>query len=510
MRCSAKQSGIFLCLGIVLALHLGPLFASLQVQAAVFSREVSVSAGPNVSAPVAGQAPGLLPPRKKSESLAVTTVPYGGVAAIRVDGDTVDFQVKHPNFFLLRLEGCKGRTLTFHTQGTGFWPTLLPVYTYDADFQNPRTMNCGLGAQFYLSETIATDWQRVAKAQWSAEAGFEFQITFDQDHAVIASRAPYSPEYLDRFVHSVRGKGRGVLHALAETTGGRSLYLLEFCRPGVGVGRKPTVLMYAREHADEHDGSWVVQGAAEWLLSGDREAESLLDQINVLLIPLLDPEGADKGDFDRMTDSFWPSKEDAKPESHAVANWLKWNWIDRGERLDFAISLHNVQSGEGPALFVPQVDRAREREIGEFNSLLKTLVGKKYMLDHPQEMGKSPFRLSGYCQDHYGSLALCYEINSQSPQKKLSINEMGMMGRALLQVAAQYGRAPAGARSRAIVDIALRTRAAALAAGGNIPGVTDDRRFPAMLIELSARAPKPASADETGRLGPVLPKKETP
>jgi hypothetical protein len=429
-------------------------------------------------------------------SLKVTTAPWSGVARIKVEGDVVHFQTKHPNFFHLELEGCKGRTVTFHTQGTNYWATLLPVYSYDEDVQDPRRMNCGMGASFYLPDSTAVEWRRAASARWTKEQGFEFQITFEQDRAVVASRVPYTPEYLERFVHSVRAGEKAVLHRLVYTQGGQSLYLLEFRRPGAGKVPRPTVLMYAREHANEHDGSWVVQGAMEWLLSDDLAAKRLLGQVNVLLLPVLDPEGAAKGDFDRMTDSFWPAESVATPEANAVANWLKWDWIDRGERLDLTISVHNVQSGEGPTLFVPQVALAREKEIAQFNAMLRAAVGEKFMRDRPQQRGKSPFRLGGYCLDHYGPLALCYEINSQSPQKKLSLNEMGLVGKAMLEVACQYLRTPAGARSRSVVDSSLRTRAQSLAAGGNIPGVSNTRFFPAMLIELSARAPKTAIPDK--------------
>jgi hypothetical protein len=432
----------------------------------------------------------------KEGVLKVTTYPWAGVTAVRVDNDVVTFQTKHPNFFCLELEGCKGRTITFRTKGTISWKTLLPVYSYEEDVQNPRRMNCGMGASFYLSETSPFAWRRVDNVRWSKEQGFEFQVTFEQDRAVLASRVPYTPEYLERFVHSVRAGEKAVLHRLVYTQGGQSLYLLEFRRPGAGKVPRPTVLMYAREHANEHDGSWVVQGAMEWLLSDDPAAKRLLGQVNVLLLPILDPEGAARGDFDRMTDSFWPAESVATPEANAVANWLKWDWIDCGERLDLTISVHNVQSGEGPALFVPQVALAREKEIAQFNSMLRAAVGEKFMRDRPQQRGKSPFRLGGYCLDHYGSLALCYEINSQSPQKKLSLNEMGLVGKAMLEVACQYLRTPAGARSRSVVDSSLRTRAQSLSAGGNIPGVSNTRFFPAMLIELSARAPKTAIPDK--------------
>ena len=425
------------------------------------------------------------------ELVCDSNLPGSGVTSVSIKGTTVRFELSNPNFFMLRLKGCKGKTVVFQTPGTKQWVSLRPLYTYEMDFQNPLHLNCGLGASFYLPQETPAAWKHVDKSAWDKKKGFEFQVAFEKDEAIVASRVPYLPEYLESFVLSVRSHGRLEMHRLMYTAGGRSLYLLKTLRPeGEPATRRPTVLMYAREHANEHDGSWVVQGAMEWMLSDDPNAARIAREMNILLMPVMDPDGAAAGAFDRITDSFWPAEKVESPEARKIAEWLKWNWIDAGEEIDLVIDLHSVQSGEGPALFVPRGDPRREKEISGFNKLMQARVAPGDMDTRFHSEGNSPFRLVGYCQDAYGSVPLCYEVNSQSPKKKLTVAEMGGLGKAFLETAEQYFYSMDGMKTRAGVKTHLEKRAEILAAGGNIPGVSNNPGSNPMLIELSAQAPK--------------------
>ncbi len=405
---------------------------------------------------------------------------------------------------MLHVTGCKGKTVVFQTTGTKYWDTLRPVYTDEMDFQNPLRLSCGLGARFYLPQESPAEWKRVTKAKWDKKTGYEFQITFEKDEAIIASRVPYLPDYLGQFLHSVRGLGRMELCRLTYTNGGRGLYLLNASKPlKEGEPRRPTVLMYAREHANEHDGSWVVQGALEWLLSDDPNAARITREMNVLLMPILDADGAAESAFDRITDSFWAANTVESPEAKALAYWLKWNWIDAGQELDLVIDLHSVQSGEGPALFVPKGDPRREKEIDFFNGLLQSRLGVSWMDTRIRSQGKSPARLVGYCQDSYGSIPLCYEVNSQSPKNKLTISELGSMGKSILETADRYFHSPVGSITRTAVKAHLENRAKVLAAGGNIPGVENFQYVDPILIELSAQVHKLKTTVTTNPVSPT-------
>jgi murein tripeptide amidase MpaA len=55
----------------------------------------------------------------------------------------------------------------------------------------------------------------------------------------------------------------------------------------------------AWSHADEHDSSWVAQGVIEYLLGPKNgrphpDAQAIRQRFTVLVLPLLDPDGAVK------------------------------------------------------------------------------------------------------------------------------------------------------------------------------------------------------------------------
>ena len=77
--------------------------------------------------------------------------------------------------------------------------------------------------------------------------------------------------------------------------------------------QNPCVLIYAGEHADEHDAMWAAQGAIEYLLSDGTEAKQLRDQFTFLVIPMLDPDAAVAGKHEGFIASFLLKKEPLKP-----------------------------------------------------------------------------------------------------------------------------------------------------------------------------------------------------
>ena len=84
------------------------------------------------------------------------------------------------------------------------------------------------------------------------------------------------------------------------------------------------ILFYAaREHADEHDSSWVVAGALERVIADDVLAKDLRGRFTFLFIPILDMDAATKWHSARIViATAFDAQDDATPESIAYARYF--------------------------------------------------------------------------------------------------------------------------------------------------------------------------------------------
>ncbi len=60
---------------------------------------------------------------------------------------------------------------------------------------------------------------------------------------------------------------------------------------------KRAVVLTARVHPGETVGSWMMKGVMEFLLSGEREAEELLEKYVFKVVPCLNPDGVVQGNY---------------------------------------------------------------------------------------------------------------------------------------------------------------------------------------------------------------------
>jgi hypothetical protein len=151
------------------------------------------------------------------------------------------------------------------------------------------------------------------------------------------------------------------------------------------------------------------------------------------------------------------------PESIAYADWFQ-SWIDRGNRLDLVIDLPNIQSGEGPHVFCPLMEGTGTRGTLSFalhRLLLANVQEAGYGVQaNPLQRGWMPDRLSGWLTHYYGPISIAYEINSQAPERHLTVAELKMLGTVFVQSAGQFFATPNGKSALSEVDSRRIQRAA--------------------------------------------------
>lgn len=410
--------------------------------------------------------------------------------------DPAHFKIKFPpgryeaGFFLFKLENVKGKTVRIdcHTSRAHNWRTLNPVYAHiDPDRrasdaladpelfksrppaavdqkQLPTTLG---GTKLPVGKDGFQRWQFMPRSDAKPDKNlFRVEHRFASDKTgsvLVAMKVPYTPGLANSFMQDLRqrreeavAKGKNPnwkVVQVGESNKGRPLWLVRVGKP---TPNTPCIVLYAREHADEHDSSWPVQGALDFLLSNRSTAQQLRQQAVFIIIPLLDPDGAVRSVYEDITRSF--HRESATTESRAWGGFFK-HWVDSGRRLDLVFNFHNVEAGEAPHLTPAQFEpkKARGRACHTFHRqfLRSRLINERYhVTPRPWGTGWSRKRLAGFLTHYYGALSLHYEVNSQAPKRHLSLYEMRAMGAYLSVAAVRYLHSPKA--NRLVTNINLR------------------------------------------------------
>jgi hypothetical protein len=237
--------------------------------------------------------------------------------------------------------------------------------------------------------------------------------------------------------------------SIGESAEGRPLQVVKIATgTDAAIRRKPTVLIYAREHPDEHDTSWVTHGAIELLMGGHPDARAIRERCVFLIIPVLDPDGVGGNIYENMIRTFnttWRT-----PESLAWAEFAR-QWVDAGNRLDLVINLHNVESAEMPHLLAPLMYPQRGPLAGRHDACW--VFHRRYVTPEFRDMGfevaretwgegLSRFRFGGWLSDWYGTLHMPYEVNSQAPTRHLSLYELQTMGALMVRASVRFLHSP--------------------------------------------------------------------
>ena len=366
---------------------------------------------------------------------------------------TTDTTLK--NWFMFRLEGVKGKTVRVDIKEAPLnkWWSLNPVYSYvpsidDLDaftakpVEKPKEPVKAYNGPL-LPDTSGQKWHYVSHV-WKENEAYSLVQTYEQDNAYLAMRCPYSVKYSENYITSLTGRSDVRVLEVGKSKKGRPLYVV---RVGASNPTKvPCVVMYAREHPDEHDTSWAVQAAIDWLTSDTPEAKKLRSEITLLAIPLLDPDRAAASKYEVITQNFIYDGQEGL-EARAFAGFFR-QWIAAGCRLDLVLNLHNVESAEGSHLFCPATEPEPERKaLAEtYHAAVVTEFNARGYSVTEKSLGARTtwFRLSGYLGLMYGPLAAPYELNSQERGRHLTLGELREMGPAFLRVSANFIASPPG------------------------------------------------------------------
>ncbi len=200
----------------------------------------------------------------------------GNIDILDIDGDTATLAIAKDarsdfyQWFYFRVSGAKGRTIELRIANCagsaypGGWSG------YQARYSDDRA-----------------DW-RCAKTEY-ADGVLTIRHTPAYDSVWFAYFAPYSTERHHDLVQRIAAAPGVTLVELGKTLDGQPMDLL---RMGSGDQK---VWLYARQHPGETMAEWWIEGALDWLVSGDSVAQSLRAKATLHIVPNMNPDGSRRG-----------------------------------------------------------------------------------------------------------------------------------------------------------------------------------------------------------------------
>ncbi|XP_071360139.1 cytosolic carboxypeptidase 2 isoform X3 [Trachinotus anak] len=130
------------------------------------------------------------------------------------------------------------------------------------------------------------------------------QFPYDSDTCYLAHCYPYTYSHLQRYLKRISSnpavasycKLRVLCHSLA----GNAVYVVTITSQGVGrvEGRtKKAVVVTARVHPGETNGSWMMEGLLDFLLGDSEDAQLIRDTFVFKVVPMLNPDGVVVGNY---------------------------------------------------------------------------------------------------------------------------------------------------------------------------------------------------------------------
>jgi hypothetical protein len=230
----------------------------------------------------------------------------------------LDMENKYEYMFLFKLSGVAGKTVRIDCKNVPLdkWRTLNPVYRYandglpnfppllpdDYKLSDAKTTRARNGP--LLPDTTGQAWHFIPEVWAGAGGMLSFVQTYEKDEVTVAMKVPFTLEDEKALCEEAAKHPDVKVIDIGKTPEGRTLHVIKMSAGGEeGERTKPCILMYAREHADEHDSSWAVAGALRRAMQLNQMTESVRG-FTLLFIPILDADGAANSLHENITSTF--------------------------------------------------------------------------------------------------------------------------------------------------------------------------------------------------------------
>ncbi|KAE8606642.1 hypothetical protein XENTR_v10010809 [Xenopus tropicalis] len=150
----------------------------------------------------------------------------------------------------------------------------------------------------YYKNTRSLDGRSLYSLTWT------FEFPHDDDICYFAHCYPYTYSDLQRDLKSKISDPACShyckLRTLCRSLAGNSIYLLTITSPSTNLttgAKKKAIVVTARVHPGETNGSWMMKGFLDFILSDSPDAQLLRDTFIFKVVPMLNPDGVIVGNY---------------------------------------------------------------------------------------------------------------------------------------------------------------------------------------------------------------------
>ncbi len=136
-------------------------------------------------------------------------------------------------------------------------------------------------------------WERLTDHVYGPEDGGLYSVTqtFGCDPVYVASFFPFSYGSMQAWIDGVGESEWAELSMLGSSEQGRDVPMLTITNTAVPEEAKRSVFILGRQHAAETAGSYQLTGLVDFLISGQVDAQPLLDDLVWRIVPMVNPDG---------------------------------------------------------------------------------------------------------------------------------------------------------------------------------------------------------------------------
>jgi Zinc carboxypeptidase/Cytosolic carboxypeptidase N-terminal domain len=249
-----------------------------------------------------------------------------------------DGRNRQANSYYFRVDGAKGRTLTF---------TMVDL-TGEYNYRPNAGAITGDTLPFYSSD--GTDWHPIQEARYDVSGpSLTYKIEMPSNQVWIAHTPPYTLANFKNLSGDLAHNPDVTMQTIGRSVEGREIPLVTITDRAT-TNKKVIWLMF-RQHAWESGSSWTGEGLIRFVSSDDSIARQIRSETIIKVLPLCDPDGVFHGtvrfnrygfDLNRNWDVTDPVKmPEIAAERKAIVEWVKG-----GRRIDFFLTLHNDEYNE--------------------------------------------------------------------------------------------------------------------------------------------------------------------
>jgi hypothetical protein len=240
------------------------------------------------------------------------------------------------------------------------------------------------------------------------------QLPVSQDTLWVSAQEIFDSNKVKEWSTRIAANPFVTMSEAGKSKGGRSLYFLNINKNS--TKKKDVIVILSRQHPPEVTGFMAMQAFVEEILNNP-SANDFLDQYQVLVYPLLNPDGVDNGHWRHNLGGIDLNRDWAyynQPETRQIANHIVRQIHDSGGRVVLGLDFHSTQKDvfytlpdEVPRAVIPGFKKA-------WLSGIEENIANYSLNESPDPIGPPVTKFWFYTQ--FKAEGVTYEIGDETPR----------------------------------------------------------------------------------------------